>query len=250
MILRTTALFILCIAIAGCGSAPQGEGGAIAVEVIGAQSFNPRIAPGGIERFAVMIEGPGIATPLTAEFPGDAAGGIIEGVPVGSGRIIAVQAINANGAAIRAGEAHGVEVDDGLTNVAVELEAVPIFTNIADGAFIDNTRLVFRLFSDPAHGVVIDGEANGMTEALADASTGAVEIQLDASTGLGRCAPTPLPPGEYRFTVRDAVTGRSSVATVRLLDGSRQRGAPFVTAAQSGSKGWARVAPLGAASNR
>lgn len=220
------------------------------MKVIGAKGFNPRIAPGRVERYAVKIEGPGIASPIVAEFPGDAESGLVEGVPVGDGRVVSVTAMNANAATILAGETPGVEVDDGLTTVEIALEAVPIFTNLADGAAVDNTRLVFRLFSDPAHPVVVEEMGGGDAAALADASTGGTEIALDASTGLGVLAPVPLAPGDHRFSVRDVATGRSSSAEVRLLDGARRKGAPFVAAAHSDARTSARFMSLGTASDR
>lgn len=233
---------------ASCGGAPTGDGGgALAVKVIGAKGFNPRIAPGRVERYAVKIEGPGIASPIVAEFPGDAESGLVEGVPVGEGRVVSVTAMNANAATILAGETPGVGVDDGLTTVEIALEAVPIFTNLADGAAVDNTRLVFHLFSNPAHSVVVEEMGGGDATALADASTGGTEIELDASTGLGVLAPVLLSPGDHRFSVRDVATGRFSSAEVRLLDGARRKGAPFVAAGRSGEQSTTRVSWAGEA---
>ena len=232
------------LALAGC-SGGAGEGaGSLAVSVKNARSFDPKAKHGRIETYEVKIEGEGIASPIVSFFPGDAEEGVIEGVPVGEERTVSVSAANPNGATIRAGETSGVRVTDGLTEVSVEMEAVPIFTNVADGAVVDNTRMVFRLFSDPKNPVVVEEVKRGGSQALVDASTNAAEIALDVVTGEGRLSPSLMEPGSRRFAVKDLITGRRSEAGVLLLDGTKRRPAPIFPAAVTGPRLSAAVGGL------
>ncbi|MBN1282868.1 MAG: hypothetical protein JXA24_03755 [Proteobacteria bacterium] len=228
---RILALLAL-LALAGCGADPwQGSGGgALAVTVKNAASFDPAAEHGRIVSYRVSVSGEGIEEPIVALFDGGADGGVVAGVPVGEGRTVAVEAVNPNEAVIRAGESFGVKVGGGLTEVEVEMEAVPIFTNIAEGNAVDNTRLLFRIFSDPSNPVVVHEISHGADTALVDASTSLAELYLDESTGMGRFAPALMEPGRRSFEVRDLVSGRSSAASVLVLDGTRRRPAPLVAA--------------------
>lgn len=234
------------LALAGCGGGAgstndSATGSAsLAVTISGAKSFNPSIEHGKVKTYLVTIEGVDIAEPIIAEFPGDADGGLIEGVPAGSDRKISVEAINANDLAIRAGDAQGVEISGGENTVDVSLDAVPIFTNLADKSFVDNTRLIFRIFSDPDHPVEIKDAAEA-NSALADASTNVTDIWVDKSTGLGRLSPALMAPGEHAFMVSDPSTGRSSTVNVTLLDGTKRRPAPLAAAARSDETGTGRI---------
>jgi hypothetical protein len=226
---------LILLAAAGCGGkggAAPGEG-SLAVAISGARSFNPNIEHGKIAKYVVTIAGEGIASPIVAEFSGDAAEAVIDGVPTGEGRTVVVTAHNPNDATIRAGEAYNVEVDGDLTEVPVAMQAVPIFTNIADGATVDNTRLVFKVFADPAHPAAIEERGESERQVLVDASTSSPQVVLDLATGLGRHAPALIAPGEHRFAIVDLATGRESEAAVLLVDGTGRRPAPIVSAAMA-----------------
>lgn len=225
------AILALLVACGGGDPGAAGGGGSLALRIRNAKGFNPAIEHGRVARFVVRIEGPGIAAPIEASFPGDAEEGVVEGVPAGADRIVSVRAENGNGAVIRAGEAPGVEVGDGLTEVEMALEAVPIFANLADGAAVENTRLVFRLFSDPESVVVVEDRTSGAPAILADLASREELVHLDASTGLGRLAPAVMAPGERLFAVRDAATGRETAVHVFVLDGKGRRPAPLASAA-------------------
>ncbi len=235
--MRTFFLIMVMALLAACGGAAGGDGDtALAIRVQKASAFDPSAEHGRIVRYRVTVTGEGISPAIIAEFPGDASEGVVEGVPAGEGRMVRVQAINPNEFTILAGEAQGVEVGGGVNDVPVELEAVPIFTNLRSGNAVENTRLVFRLFSDPAHPVIVEERTKTQATLLPDASLGSAEILLDRSTGLGRCAPVLLSPGSHRFSVRDAVTGRATEVAVELTDGTRQQPAPLVPASAGGAE--------------
>lgn len=222
---------VLLLTVMGCGSRVTSQaGGALAVVLKGAGSFNPHAEHGRIEQYEVEISGEDMVSPVIAVFPGDAIEGVIEGVPVGEKRVVRVTAINPNASIIRAGETPDVTIEGGENLVEVALESVPIFTNVREGAWVENTRLVFQLFADPTHRVRVEERLGEASVSLVDASLGRSDIALDAITGLGRCAPVVMSPGKHRFAVVDEVTGRETELSVSLTDGTLLRPAPLVAA--------------------
>ncbi len=107
---------------------------------------------------------------------------------------------------------------------------MPLFVNVADGAVIENTRLVFQLFAEPPGPVVVEDAADAAPKALLDASTNIPEVALDVATGIGRLAPTLMTPGVHIFTVRNPITNRANTVQVTLLDGEHRKPAPFIAA--------------------
>jgi hypothetical protein len=186
-------------------------------------SFNPDIEHGKIESYRVVVKASGMGD-VEAGLPGDAKTGVIEGVPVGGGRGVFVEAINKNGIAIYAGEEMGVKVGGGTTEVHVDMEQVPIFANVSNGAVVHNTRLVFRIFADPSSPVDVVGERGGESFSLSDSVDAG--IYADESTWLANISPPLLDPGAWRFTCRNSANGRSSSIDVRLVDGRSAVPAP------------------------
>ena len=242
-------LILLFTSCGGGGSATSssqssctGACGVVKLFVTGSKSFNPKIDHGRIVSYRVTITGDGIDTPIVATFDGSATEGVIDSIPTGPNKQITVEAINPNDLTIRQGEKSDVTIEGGKTaDVEVHMESVPIFTNIADGGIIDNTRLIFQIFSDPASPVKVEDITSDATSAIADISTMATEVSLDTSTGLGRMAPALQLTGEHKYKVFDVSTGRSSVVTVKILDGTKRKGAPFVAAGNSESTARRRV---------
>lgn len=223
---------ISTLVICSCGTNPgdKGDGHAsLAITIEGGKIFNPNIEHGSVDKYRVVIRGDRMDD-IAAEFDGGAQEGVIDGIPVGDDREITVEAINPNGLAIRAGEALGVKINSGFNDVPVRLESVPVFANIADGATIENTRLIFRVFSDPAHAIVVDGANDSESFSIVDAATNLNEIHADESTWLASISPKIMPKGEHVFEVRDLSSDRSSSIRVRLIDGERARPAPLVSA--------------------
>lgn len=250
---RFTIIAIATLTVVGCGGGGGGSSavsstssistsaatgsGKIALKVSGAKSFNPTITPGKISQYQVTVSGPGFE-PVVAIIEGDAAEATVSGIPTGEGRMVQIAAINPNGQKIREGEAANVLIpEDTVAEVAVTLQAVPVITNVAEGAHLANTRLRFSIFSDPATLVELRSNTGESSEVLTDMVENRPTVATDAATGLAAFVPPKLAPGDYLLTVVDAKTGRKSEVTVTVTDGSRERGAPLVSGARQKSAG-------------
>lgn len=243
---------IMCVVAAGIsacssgGSGPpaftssQGSGsGRLALRITGAKSFNPNIKPGQISQYEITVSGEGFE-PVKMLVAGDATEATIDGVPTGEHRMVHVAAVNANGQRVREGDATDIAVpNDAVAEVPLTMQAVPIITNVAEGARIANSRLRFTIYSDPATLVeltALSGESS-QSVALTDVVENRPQVATDAATGLASFVPPKLAPGGYLLTVRDNKTGRKSEVTVVVTDGGKERGAPLV----SGARGHASV---------
>jgi hypothetical protein len=246
-ILKRVILIFVVMGVAGCGGGTRVElagsancdedsCGTLKLMVKGAQPSSLTSTHAQLKTFRVAVSGPGIEGELVGEFSADAAEGLIEGVPAGDDRQVEVSAININSQTIREGEAEDISVKGGATSdVDVTLEAVPIFVNLKDGSTVENTRLVFHVFSDSQGQAVIEDETAAGSEVLVSASTSLPDVSFDVSTGLGRFAPALIQPDDHKFTVRDASTGRSSAVSIYLLDGSKRKPAPLFSGSEVGS---------------
>jgi len=226
------ALTIVLPFLASCGGYGQAieneATGSVKALVAGSKSFDPNTRHGKIEKYRVVITGDGIAEPIEAIFDGAAGEGVVDGVPSGENRAVAVEAVNANNAIIRAGEASGVAISSGgLTLVRVDMESVPIFANLSDGNSVPNTFFFARIFSEPGSKVVVEDENMGSTAALFNLADGALELLPDASTFLAVLKPALLAPGPHRLTVRNSDTGRSSTVLIDITDGTILKAAPL-----------------------
>lgn len=213
------------------GSSPGTGSGQLALRITGAKSFNPTIPPGQIRNYEITVSGDGFE-PVRATVAGDATEATVTGIPTGDHRRVQIVAQNPNGQKIREGEAADVVIPgDAVVEVPIAMEAVPVITNVADGAFVANTRLRFTIFSDPATVVELSSEKEAKTEVLTDMVENRPAVATDAATGLATFVPSKLAPGEYVLTVRDAKTGRKNVLPLTVTDGARERAAPLKSVA-------------------
>lgn len=205
-------------------SAYDGPAGMVKAVVTNSKSFNPNISHGLIDQYKVTITGEGIENPIVATFGGNETSGVVDNVPAGGNRKIKVEAINPNEQKIREGDLENVEIlSGGITEVEVSMDSVPVFANLADGAVMPNTRLVARVFSDPADSVTVEDDFNGANFSLSG-------VLASASSGLSAVAPPLMQEGQHKFTVKSLKTGRSTTVSVRLVDGTKQRPAPISNA--------------------
>lgn len=193
-----------------------------------------------IVKYIVSVKTPDSENPVVSEFQGDAASGVVENVPIGEDNKVYVDAINGDGQAIRQGEKFDVDIGAGENSVAVELEAVPIFTNVKNGSVVENSRLIFKIFSDANHPLALQDESSVM-EPLVDLNTDKSELYCDASTGLGLFRPGVSDSGKHKFFVQDLVTGRASSVELVLIDGIKRRPAPFVSGVSAGSRNVSKI---------
>lgn len=206
---------------------PGSGSGRLALRITGARSFNPAITPGQIVQYDITVSGEGFE-PVRTVVAGGATEATITGIPTGAHRMVHVAAVNPNQQKIREGEATDVEVpDDAVAEVRVAMQAVPVITNVAEGAVVANTRLRLRIFSDPASIVELVSDTGGASAVLTDVAENRPTVATDAATGVAAFVPPKLAPGEYRLTVRDAKTGRKSQVNVVVTDGARDRAAPI-----------------------
>lgn len=233
---------LLCHCGGGGADAPIASGvrtgGAVQLVLTGAKA-DATSARTQVATYRVVVSGPGF-DPLTTDFDGTATDGTIGGIPVGDDRHVAVTALNVDGEAVREGDARGVVVpDDGIAQVPIAMEIVPLFANLRADRAVPNARLRFELQGAPGHplavlagAVVEQGTAVAAPNLapLVDTVLNLSDLPADAVTGLATLAPNRLPPGRYQFVARDQLTGRQSTVTVLLTDGTKARGAPLVAA--------------------
>lgn len=213
------------------------QGGGLLLSVKGAE--NAQLSgKRAVARYRITVSGPGISEPLQREIEGSAAEAVIDGIPAGESRVIALEAINADGTIVRSGEALGIAIFGGeMTSAEVHLAAHPLVLNINDGNAIENTRLILRIASDPGDSIAIQSESASGDEQLIDASTSLPTFALDSSSGEGTFAPALIAPGTYRLTVRSLSTDKSTTVNFVVLDGWRRRGAPLYAAGRSEVQG-------------
>lgn len=239
-------IILMTMGIAACGggassfsvspsssNAVPGGAGQIALKVSGAKSFNPNITPGQIKHYLITVSGDDFSSIQTV-VAGDATEATIDGIPTGAHRTVTIAALNPNDQTIREGEANDVAIPGGVaTEVPITMQAVPVITNVADGAFVANSRLRLNIFSDPATIVELTADTGQTVMTLNDVVENRPMVATDASSGVASFVPSKMVPGDYTLTVRDSKTGRKSQVSIVVTDGARERGAPLVSGARS-----------------
>lgn len=196
--------------------------------VSNSNSVDPKKAYGEVKKYKVTVSGPGIEVPIEKDFDGNATGGVIDGIPVGADRAVKIEAINLNSQLIREGEAGSVVISPGqISEIEVELDAVPIFINLDDGNVVANNRLKFELFADPEDPLEVEDQIDGTSNLLFDLATSAGEVWPDVVSGVAAMAPQAVSTGEHVFKVASKRTGKSSSVTVNVIDGSKIYAAPL-----------------------
>lgn len=236
VLLTTACLLTACGGGAGVPTmvtSPGTGSGQVALIITGAKSFNPSITPGQITQYEITVSGEGF-DPVKTVVAGDATEATITGIPTGVHRMVHVAAVNPNQQMIREGEATDVEIpSDSVAEVPIVMQAVPVITNVADGAYVPNTRLRFSIYSDPASLVELTSGTGETSAVLTDVVENRPTVATDATTGVAAFVPPKLAPGDYLLTVRDSKTGRKSQVNIVVTDGSRERAAPLKSIAVS-----------------
>lgn len=241
-------IFLMVAAAAACGSENGSKsrigGGASALDIGSAKvvvsrsrSADARKSYGVIKKYTVAVSGDGVSEPITKEFNGDAESGVVDGIPAGTNRVVSVEAVNMGDKLIRMGGRADVTIVAGeVTEVEIEMSAVPIFTNLADGNIVASTRLRFEVFADSDDPLEIHEISGASPHVLMDIATGLSEIFPDKVTGLGIMTPQPISAGDYRFRVASKKSGYFSEVSIKIVDGEKIHPAPMY----SGGEVWTR----------
>lgn len=240
--LLTISLLVFLLAHASsCGSERGGAiEGDLAIRVSRDGDYDPNVSHGEIDRYVVQVTA-GDMDPIVEEFAGDAAFGVIRGVPTGADRQVKISVINPNSKTILEGEKGDVNIGGGINDVEVLLESVPIIANIGDDATILNTRLRMEIFADPASPVSVTRNDGSAEMSIVDRSTSLSQFYTNESTWLASVSPGSIPEGWQVFTVMDMRNNRSSTVRVRVIDGENAVPAPFAAAAAQGADYVSRV---------
>lgn len=238
--MKKRSLFMIAASLflAACGSSPgdyRAAGGSLALNIRDVGGFTPGIEHYRAEKYIVTVEGDGISEAIRAEFDGEASEGFIDGVPIGENRTVEVEAFNANGIRIKRGIAGDVAVGGTTAEVDVEMNYIPIFANIADGATVENTRFLIKVIADPANPFIIigeprDGESKQSFSISDEPSSNDAFYSDDVSWSVGITPPV-MAPGNYGIAVVDSATGLNSRVEIKIVEGRYVKPAPIVSSA-------------------
>jgi hypothetical protein len=233
--MRMFVVLLLSLLMLHCGQAGDGGhvvvgDGAATLAIYRSQSsaVHPMLEA---HRVIVRISGDSFDT-LEFAFAADVTELLMEGIPSGRDRYVTVAVENIREQVVRMGEQSDVDIaSDGVTDVTMTLDAVPIFTNVVDGSIVANTRFRPEVITAPGHTIHVRYQRDGgFDEPLIDAALGTDAIVTDPDVGVAAIATPPLAPGQYHLVVRDAETARTSQAELTIVDGTQRRSAPFVWA--------------------
>lgn len=232
---RSVSSLFVILFFASCGSgggSTHSGGGSVELKIVDSGSMGAEIVDYIPREYVVTITGDGIEDGMTAKFHGDAAEGIIDEVPAGDDRTVAVEAVNSKGVKIKSGAAYAVVVGDDQTDVEVEMKYHPIFANLSDGATVENTRFMMKVLADPLSFVRIvaqriDEQGSGEFSISDEPSSDDLFQADDVSWGLA-VSPSMIEPGRYRFSAIDDISGLDSSVEIRIVDGRGLMPAPLV----------------------
>lgn len=148
IILKRFCHILLVLSLLGCGSSSSPSRvstGAISAKLVWGQktgqSANKRVAsvPSNVVTVRIIVTGPDMPG-IQKDFPASAGQGVIDGVPVGSDRVVTVQGLDSGGALSYTGASSSVSVTAGQTTdvgTITMLPVAPTFSNaVLNGAWI------------------------------------------------------------------------------------------------------------------
>lgn len=121
---KLALLLVLLAMITGCGSGgtvtgASGETGAISARLVWPEATaavaTKASAPAGVVTIRLIVSGPGMTT-IQRDFPASAGGGVIDGIPVGTGRTLTIQGLDASGTVIYQSVVYGITIGAGQTS--------------------------------------------------------------------------------------------------------------------------------------
>lgn len=123
----------------------------------------------------LSVSGPGMGT-ISKEFPVADGKGTVDGVPVGTGRLLVVEALNASGTAVYGAKVNNITVTEGQTSDTGTVTLTPL--NVFTTAMLSGRTLSFNT-SEPESGSItynIDGTFSRTSYTFAKTTTGTWSI--------------------------------------------------------------------------
>lgn len=170
----------------------------------------PKSSYNEVDHFVITVSGAGLIAPLVKTYPAETQNAEIDGIAAGAVVDVKVEAFNRDGYIFKRGYSENVAIDESVQNAILNIEHVPIFTNLTSHSLPVAGRLHFKTFSNPAHAISLTAiDAEGRT-LLIENSDGATHVRGDADTGIAHWYPKNLPAGTYRLILRDEDNRESS----------------------------------------
>lgn len=231
-----------------CGGGEEGKiefiSDNLALVVSNTQSFNPNINHGKIIYYEITVTGPDLGKKFIKRFSTKTRRARVLGIPVGKSRTILVEAFNANGVVIRRAKKEGVAIEGAkLTQVQLAMDAVPIFTNVADKGLVRHAKTRLGIFGEPNSRLrihEIDDEGDAL-EVWVNRSTHVAYVDTSSDEGLFYFDLPRVELGIHRFRVTDENTGESSTIQASFYADKMQPGWNFVSGGDLVDEGETRM---------
>lgn len=239
----TLLILTLGAAITSCtGSTPNGlpssQTGFLSLSLNETQEFNPNVSHGEIDRYKVTITGSTLIAPIVKYYEAGTTSASFDGFADGATLTVLIEYINANGLTVRRGQSQTLTITAGQTTAAaVDVNNVPVFANVRDGATVYNNRFVPEVFAPGAIEFQVSDFFNASESILTDVDSGLASFSInedDPTSTLSINVPE-LSAGDHELTVTDTDTGESSTITVTILEGATQNGLITTAGAYLGS---------------
>ncbi|QOX79591.1 carboxypeptidase regulatory-like domain-containing protein [Trichlorobacter lovleyi] len=229
LIIASLVLAGCLLSLAGCGggtasfSSGNGTTGTITLNVAWPKSTAAKGTPvvekmAGAVTVRLTISGPGM-TPITKDFPVEDGQGTIDGVPVGTERVLKILGLDSAGAALYAGEVTNITVVAGQTSDAGTVVMEPV------GGYSISGKVTLD-GSTGLEGVTITAESSTIAYAAA-ALTASYSATTDAN---GDYTIIGLPSGTYLLTASKTDYTFTPSSTTVIIDTTSLTGQNFTGA--------------------
>lgn len=207
--------------------------------------FNPNASHGKIEKFRLRVTGSDLPQQIEQIYPYGTESATIEGLPPDSDVIVTLEAINVNDIPVRRGESQNIKIISGTNTTAeLNLNNIPIFSNVRNGAIVYNNRFAPKIFAPGEINFQLSqqvGSESTLMEDIIENSTN-FSIGKDITSSVMTVHTGELELGSHKLTVRDPDTEEASTIEIKVLDGKHKKGLATTAGAHLGS-------PIGLQSN-
>lgn len=217
---------------------PSSQTGFLSLSLNETQEFNPNVSHGDIDRYKVTITGSTLIAPIVKYYEAGTTSASFDDFADGTTLTVLIEYINVNGLTVRRGQSQTLTITAGQTTAAsLDVNNVPVFANVRDGATVYNNRFVPEVFAPGAIEFQVSDFFNASESILSDVDSGLASFSInedDATSTVSINVPE-LSAGDHELTVTDTDTGESSTITVTVLQGSTQNGVVTTAGAYLGS---------------